>query len=96
MFPKLQTKSEKPNSKYSRQSLKSHGSVSESDGRSLESEKHRCNHTQECYRCHKVGHIAQNCPSTAPVESGAPTEAAAAAPTEKAAAAARTTTSIGN
>ena len=37
--------------------------------------------TQECYRCHKVGHIARYCPSTAPVESAALTETAAATTT---------------
>jgi len=88
MFSKLQTKSEKRNSKHSRKSQRSRGSGSESDGSSSESEKHRCRHTQECYSCHKVGHIAWYCPSTAPVESGAQTETAAAAVT--------TTTSIEN
>jgi hypothetical protein len=87
MFSKLRTKSEKRNSK-TRKSRKSRGSDSESDGSSSESEKHRRRHTQECYRCHKVGHIARYCPSTAPVESSAATETAAAAET--------TTTSIEN
>jgi hypothetical protein len=49
-------------------------------------------HTLECYRCHKVGRIAQYCPSTAPVDSGAPTDATATALTESAAAVATTTT----
>jgi len=89
MFSKLRTKSEKRNSKHSR---KSRGSGSESDGSSSESEKHRHRHTQECYRCHKIGHIARYCPGTAPLESRAPTETAAAA----AAAATTTTTSIEN
>jgi len=71
------TKSEKRNSK----SWKSHDGGSGSDGNSSESEKHRCRHTQECYRCHKVGHTAQYCPSTAPVESTAPTATAAATTT---------------
>jgi hypothetical protein len=91
MFSKLRTKSEKRNSKHSRKSQKSRGSGSESDGSSSESEKHRRRHTQECYRCHMVGHIARYCPSTAPVESSAPTEPAAAA-----AATTMTTTSIEN
>jgi len=95
------TQSERGNSKHSRKSRKLRDSSSESDGSSSENEKHasrRTNwrHTQECYRCHMVGHIARYCPSTAPVESGAPTEAAAAAPTETAAAAAMTMTSIEN
>jgi len=78
---KTRTKSEKRSSKHSRKSRKSRDSGSESDGSSLESEKHRRRHTQECYRCHKMGHIARYCPSTAPVESGAPTETAAATTT---------------
>ena len=77
MFSKLRTKNEKRNSKHSRKSQKSRGSGSERDGSSLESEKHRRRYTQECYICHKVGHIARYCPSTAPAESGAPTETAA-------------------
>jgi len=97
MFSKLRTKSEKRNSKHSR---KSRGSGSESDGSSSESEKHASRRTnwrdtQECYRCHKKGHIAQYCPSTAPVKSGAPTETAAAA-AAAAAATTMTTTSIEN
>jgi len=91
MFSKLRTKSAKWSSKHSRKSRKSRDSGSDSDGSSSESEKHRRRHTQECYRCHKVGHIARYCPSTAPVESGAPTETAAAA-----AATTMTTTSIEN
>jgi len=79
MFSKLRTKNEQRNSKHSRKSQKSRGSGSESDGGSSESEKHRRRHTQECYRCHKVGHIARYCPGTAPVESRAPTETVAAA-----------------
>jgi len=90
MFSKLRTKSEKWNSKHSEKSQKSCGSGSESNGSSLESEKHRCRHTQECYRCHKVGHIARYCPSTVQVESAAQKETAAAA------ASATTTTSIEN
>jgi len=84
MFSKLQTKSDRR-----KQSRKSRHSGSESDGSSSESEKHRRRNwraAQESYRCHKVGHIARNCPSTAPVESSAATETAAAAET--------TTTSI--
>jgi hypothetical protein len=89
MFSKLQTKSDRR--KQTRKSRKSRDSGSESDGSSSESEKHRRRRTQECYRCHQVGHIARYCPSTAPVESVAPTETAAAA-----AAATTTTTSIEN
>jgi len=73
---KIRTKSEKRNSK----SQKSSDSGRESDGHSSESEKDcRTNRrdTQECYRCHKKGHIARYCPSTAPVETRAPTETAA-------------------
>jgi len=79
MFSKTRTKSEKRNSKHSRKSRKSRDSGSESDGSSSGNEKHasRRRDTQECYRCHKKGHIARYCPSTAPVESGAPTETAA-------------------
>jgi hypothetical protein len=87
---KTRTKREKRSSKLSRKSRKS-GSDSESDGSSSESEKHRCRHTQECFRCHKVENVARYCPSIAPVESIAPTETAAAS-----AAATMTTTSIEN
>jgi hypothetical protein len=93
MFSKLRTKSEKRNSKHSQKSQKPRGSGSESDCSSSESEKHRRMHTQECYRCHKVGHIVRYCSSTAPVVSGAPTETAAAA---AAVATTMTTTSIEN
>jgi hypothetical protein len=98
MFSKLWMKNEKLNSKHCRKSQKSRCSRSESDGSSSQSEKHRrriWKDTQESYRCHQVGHIARYCPSTAPVESGAPTETAAAT---AAAAAATTilTTSIEN
>jgi len=95
MFPNLRTKSGK--SKQTRKSRKTRDSSSESDGSSSESEKNRCRHTQECYRCHKVGQIAWYCPSTAPVESTAPTETAAVAAAAAAAAAmTMTTTSIEN
>jgi len=59
---KTRTKSEKRSSKHSWKSRKSHDSGSESDGSSSESEKHRRRNwkdTQECYRCHQVGHIAR-------------------------------------
>jgi hypothetical protein len=86
MFSKLRTKSEKRSSKQTRKSRKTRSSGSESNGSSLDNEKHASRRTnwrdtQECYRCHKVGHIARYCPSTAPVESTAPTETAAAATT---------------
>jgi len=87
MFSKLRKKSEKRNSK-TRKFRKSRGSDSESVGSSSESEKHRRRHTQKCYRCHKVGHIARYCPSIAVVESAAPTETLATA--------SMTTTSIEN
>jgi hypothetical protein len=84
---KIQRKSEKRNSKQTR---KSRGSGSDSDGSSSGCEKCRRWHSQQCYRCHKVGHIARHCPSTAQVESAAHTETAAAA------AAVTTTLSIDN
>jgi hypothetical protein len=77
-----QGKSEK---QISKQTWKSRSSGSESDRSSLESEKHRRSHTHEWYRYHQTGHIAWYCPSTALVESAAPTETAAVM-----------TTSIGN
>jgi len=91
-LPRMRTKSDKR--RQTRKSQKSRGSGSESYGSSSESEKHRRSNwkdTQECYRCHQVGHIAWYCPSTAPVESTAPTETAVAA-----AAMTMTTTSIEN
>jgi hypothetical protein len=94
MFSKLRTKSDKR--RQTLKSRKSRDSSSESDGSSSESVKHRRRHTQECYRCHKVGHIARYCPSTAPMESVAPMESAAQTETAAAAAAATTTTSIEN
>jgi len=86
MFLKLRMKWEKWNSKHSQQSRKFRDSGSEnessnSDGSSLESEKHCRRHTQKCYRCHKVGHIARYCPSTTVVESAAPIETAVATTT---------------
>ena len=90
MFSKLRTKIEKRNSKHSRKSRKAYDSGSESESSTSDDEKnHRRRQTQECYRCHKVGHIAWYCPSTTPVESAAPTETAAVATT-------MTTTSIEN
>jgi len=74
MFSKLRTKSEQRSSKQTRKSRMSCDSGGGIDGSSSESEKHRRRRTQQCYRCHQVGHIARNCPSTAPVESAAPTE----------------------
>jgi hypothetical protein len=79
---KMRTKSEKRSSKHSRKSLKSCHCDSQGNGSSSESQNHRRRHwtdTQECSRSHQVGHIARYCPNTAPVASGAPTEAAAAA-----------------
>ena len=73
----MRTNSEKRNSKPIQESWKSGDSGRESDGSSTESEKYRCRHPQECYKCHPVGHIARYCPSTALVESAAPTETAA-------------------
>jgi hypothetical protein len=76
------TKSEKRNSKQTRKSQKSGGGGSVSDGSRSESEKDRHRNwrdTQECYRCHQVEHIARYCSSTAPVQSSAATESAAAA-----------------
>jgi hypothetical protein len=79
---KTRRKSEKRNSKQTRKSRKSRDSGSETESSNSEDEKkHRHTNwrdTQEYYRCHKVGHIARYCPSTAPVESAAPTETAAA------------------
>jgi len=83
---KTGTKSEKWNSTQSRKFRKSRDSGRDSDGSSSESEQYCHRHTQECYRCHQVGHIAWYCPSTAPLESVAPTATAAA----------MTTTSIEN
>jgi len=87
---KVGDQNEKWNSQHSQMSQKLRGSGSESDGSSSESEKHRPRHTQECCRCHMVGHIARYCPSTVQVESSVQTETATAA------AAAKTTTSIEN
>jgi hypothetical protein len=87
MLSKLQTKSNKW--RQARKSRKTRGTDCESNGSSSESEKHRHSHTLECYRCHKVGHIARYVPGTAAMESRAPAETVSAA-----AAAATTTTSI--
>jgi hypothetical protein len=78
---RTQTTSKKRSSNPSRMSRKSRDCGSESDGSRSESEKLRRRHTQECYRCHRMGHIAKYCSSTAPVESAAPTETAAATTT---------------
>jgi hypothetical protein len=96
LISKLQTKNGKKNSTHSQKSQQSCGSGSQSDGCSLESVKHHCRYwkdTQECYRCHHVRQIARYCPSTAAVESRAPTETGAAA---AAAATTMMTTSIEN
>ena len=86
MFSMLRTKNETRKSKQTGKSWKTRSSGSESDGSSSDNEKHASRRTdwrdsQECYRCHNVGHIARYCPSTAPVQSGALTETAAAAAT---------------
>jgi hypothetical protein len=81
MFQTLWTKSEKRNSRQTWNFQNSRDHDSGSNGSILESEKHRRRHTQECYRCHKVGHTAQYCPSTTPEDNSAPTETAAAAET---------------
>jgi hypothetical protein len=78
---KTQTKSDRR--RQTRKSLKSRNTGSASDGSSSENENHatrstKWRDTQECYRCHKVGHIAWYCPSTAPVDCAAPTETASA------------------
>jgi len=77
---KMRTKSDKW--RQTRKSRKSHDCGSDSDGSSAVNEKHASRrtdwrNTQECYRCHKNGHIVRYCPSTAPVESAAPTRTAA-------------------
>jgi hypothetical protein len=81
---KTRTKSDKR--RQSPKSRKFRNSSSESDGSSSENEKHanrgtKWRDTQECYRCHHVGHIARYCPSTVPVDCAAPTETAAATTT---------------
>jgi hypothetical protein len=78
---KTRTQSENRNSK-TRMSKISRGSGSKSDCSSSESGKLRRRNwkdTQEYYRCHQMGHIAWYGSSTTPVESGAPTDTAAAA-----------------
>jgi hypothetical protein len=78
---KTRTQSENRNSK-TRMSKISRRSGSKRDCSSSESEKLRRRNwkdTQEYYRCHQMGHIARYFSSTAPVESGAPTDTAAAA-----------------
>jgi len=79
MFSKLRTESHKR--KQSRKTRDRNGS--EGDGSSSEDEKHASRRTnwrdiQVCYRCHKIGHIAQYCPSTAPEEREETVAAAAA------------------
>jgi hypothetical protein len=81
MFSKSQTKNEMCNSKQTRKTRKSHHSNSQCNGSCSESEKHRFRNwrnSHECYRCQQVGHTARYCPCTAPAESTAPTESAAA------------------
>jgi hypothetical protein len=68
-FSMMRMKSKMWNSTPTRKSRKAHDSSSETDGSTSESEKHHSWHTQECYRCYKVGHIVQYGPSTAPVVS---------------------------
>jgi hypothetical protein len=78
IFSKLQRICVKCNSMYSWNSQKSRDSGTESESNnSYNEKKHHHKQTQEFYRCHTVGHIAQYCPSTALVEGGAPTETAA-------------------
>jgi hypothetical protein len=77
------------------ESRKTRDSLSERNRSSAENKKHvncgtKWRDTQECYRCHKVGHIARYCPSTAQVEITAQ-KVTAAAP-----AAATTRTSMEN
>ncbi|KAF8535380.1 hypothetical protein BDD12DRAFT_893075 [Trichophaea hybrida] len=72
MFSKLRTKSHKRKQSQKPQNTRD-GNGSESDGSSSEDEKHASRRTnwtdtQECYRCHKSGHIEQYCPSIAPEE----------------------------
>jgi hypothetical protein len=79
----MEVKSEKRSSKQTGKSQKTRDSGSESDGRSSNNGKHASRRinwrdTEQCYRCHKTGHIVRDCPSTAPVESAALTETAAA------------------
>lgn len=77
-FSKLQTKCDRW--KQSRKSWKSLDSNSKSKSSNSEDQtKHHCIHwrdAQECKRYHKIGHIGGYCPSTALVESKAPTETA--------------------
>jgi len=86
MFSRLQMKSDKwwP----IRKSRMTRDSDSDRIGSISDSEKHPRRHTQECYRCHKIGHIAWYYPSTVLVPSSAATDTAAATET--------TTTSIEN
>jgi len=70
-------------SKQTRKSRKICGSGNDSDGFSSDTEKHASHltnsmDTQECYWYHKKRHIAQYCPSIAPVECVALTETVAA------------------
>jgi len=73
MFLQFWIQSKKWNWKQIRQSQKTHYSGCEGIGSSLEHEKHLSHHAnwwdfQKCYSWHKVGHIAQYCPSTGVAE----------------------------
>jgi hypothetical protein len=80
------TRTKRDKRRQTPKSRKFRNSGSESVGSSSENEKYanrgtKWRDTQECYRCHHVGHIARYCPSTAPVDCAALTETAAATTT---------------